>query len=527
MRTMQMAHVMNDSKSFVDRPLKASVQTVLDEFKKLPKKPSSADCIKFMDKWMHPPGYEVQKVTPADWVENPAFVSALPVELRPIGKSLHSKWHELVRTFNFTGLCDGCYSSIAVPNPFVVAGGRFREYYYWDSYWILQGLLVSDMTTTARHMVDNMVHLVNTLGFIPNGGRIYYLNRSQPPFLTLMAHMLYQRTQDTEWIKSILPTLENEYQFWMEERTTRIDSGEGKTWTVQRYLADTVYPRPESYREDYSTCIDSNSLASNCYRNLASGAESGWDFSSRWLSDWDSLNTIRTASVIPVDLNSIMYRIELALADIYTSIGNNTRAHHWVNAAANRATTIHKVFWSDFAQTWGDYIADRNNGDIPFYIANLMPMWAGAHHQSPQEVLNIVKRLWPKIFYENAGIPTSLIQSRQQWDFPNAWAPLQQFIIDGLDSLNLPEATSLADKLAISWFNTNYCAWQATEKASGLFFEKYDVLKPGSAGGGGEYSVQAGFGWTNGVMLKLLQTRSHVLSVPDCSKIGTLQDYTN
>lgn len=522
---MQLAHITNDSKSFVDRPLKASVETVLAEFKKLPSKPTAAQCTSFMDKWMHPAGYEVQKVTPTDWVENPKFISELPDDLKPIAISLHSKWHELVRTFNFTGLCDGCYSSIEVPNPFVVAGGRFLEYYYWDSYWILQGLLVSDMTTTARHMVDNMLHLVKKFGFIPNGGRVYYLNRSQPPMLTLMVEMLFERTQDVEWLKTTLPTLEAEKHFWNTDRSMRIDVD--GPWTVYRYIADTVQPRPESYREDYQTCLGAPSSAPTCYRNLASGAESGWDFSSRWLSDWDNLNTIRTSNVIPVDLNSIMYRIDVALVNLYTKVGNDSRAQHWAASASQRATTIHKVFWNDYAQSWGDYIPDRGTSDLPFYISNLVPVWAGAQHQSPQEVLALVKRLWPKIYFENAGVPCSLIQSNQQWDFPNAWANLQQFIIDALDSLNLPEATSLADKLAVSWFNTNYCAWKSTESSGGLFFEKYDVLKPGQAGGGGEYAVQAGFGWTNGVMLKLLQTRPHILSIPDCTQIGTTATHTN
>lgn len=513
---------MQDSKSFVDRPLKASVEKVLEEFAKLPPGTTREEYSAFMDQWMFPPGYEVEAVTPTDWQENPAFVRKLPNELKPIGNALHAKWLDLVRRFEVTGLCDDCYSSTPVPNPFVVAGGRFREFYYWDSYWCVQGLLVSGMNTTARHVVDNLLYMVNKYGFVPNGGRIYYLNRSQPPLLTLMVKMLHDQIGDTHWLHSAMNTLEAEYKFWTNMKSIYVDDLRGKKWVLQRYYAVTFLPRPESYKEDIATChrtSPSDPAETYCYRNLASGAESGWDFSSRWLADWDQLRTIRTQSVIPVDLNSILYRVETTMAGLYTTLGNSTRANYWLSLAATRRQAIRNIFWSDFTGIWNDYITETSRTNDAFYVSNLLPVWAGAHHQSPQEVLKVFKMLWPKIFFPNGGIPTSIIMSRQQWDFPNAWAPLQQFVLDALDDLHLPEATKMADQLAVAWFNTNYCAWKATEKQGGLFFEKYDVLKPGQAGGGGEYVVQDGFGWTNGVMLKLLQTRSHLLKIPDCSKI--------
>jgi hypothetical protein len=68
----------------------------------------------------------------------------------------------------------------------VVPGGRFEESYYWDSYWIIRGLLICDMTETAWGVISNLLEDVTNFGFVPNGGRIYYLDRSQPPLLTLM-----------------------------------------------------------------------------------------------------------------------------------------------------------------------------------------------------------------------------------------------------------------------------------------------------------------------------------------------------
>merc|ERR1719469_1515396 len=100
----------------------------------------------------------------------------------------------------------------------VVPGGRFRETYYWDSYWIVRGLLVSGMFSTARHLVENLLDDVRNFGFVPNGGRIYYLDRSQPPLLTEMVLAVLDASPDdaarAAWLSEVLPVLMMEYEFW-------------------------------------------------------------------------------------------------------------------------------------------------------------------------------------------------------------------------------------------------------------------------------------------------------------------------
>jgi alpha,alpha-trehalase len=515
---MQDKHVTNDSKQLVDRPLKASVDDVLFAFQQIPDRSPQQVYEKFVELWMHPAGYEVQQVIPNDWVERPGFVNDLPQPLQPFALSLHSKWRTLVRIFNDTGLCDGCYSSIPVPYPFVVAGGRFLEFYYWDSYWALQGLLVSNMTETAKNVVDNLLYIVDKYGFVPNGGRIYYLNRSQPPMLTLMVKMLYSVTGNIDWLRKALPTLEREYQWWIDNRQVERRGQDGGEHKAQRYKAGTQSPRPESYREDMLTAsLLPPKERPICYQDLASGAESGWDFSSRWLRDFNQLSSIRTSDIVPTDLNSILFVVEQSLAELSLEVGNSSRAAFYLSQSKQRSSAIKNLFWSEYSQSWSDLAIVAKTAESPFYISNLMPIWAKAYHQTPEEALKIIKNIWPQMLFPG-GVPTSFIMSKQQWDFPNAWAPLQQFLIDALDGLNLPEATAMADQLALAWFNSNYCAWEATLSQGGLFFEKYDVTKPGSAGGGGEYEVQAGFGWTNGVLLKLLKTRSHLFEIPHCIK---------
>ena len=76
-------------------------------------------------------------------------------------------------------------SLLPLPNPYIVPGGRFREVYYWDSYFTMLGLKESGEIKTIEDMVNNFAFMINTYGHIPNGNRSYYLSRSQPPFFAL------------------------------------------------------------------------------------------------------------------------------------------------------------------------------------------------------------------------------------------------------------------------------------------------------------------------------------------------------
>ena len=69
------------------------------------------------------------------------------------------------------------HSLLPLPGITAVPGDRFRELYYWDSYWVIKGLLVSGMTDTATSEVRNLLSLVETYGHVPNGARVYYINR--------------------------------------------------------------------------------------------------------------------------------------------------------------------------------------------------------------------------------------------------------------------------------------------------------------------------------------------------------------
>jgi alpha,alpha-trehalase len=138
------------------------------------------------------------------------------------------------------------YSMIYTSNPVIVPGGRFREFFYWDSYWIMKGLLHSEMYNTTKGMVVNLIEMVNLLGYVPNGGRVYF-RRSQPPLLIPMMKEYIDATQNIDFLRQSISALEKEFDFWVKNRLYTVQTN-GKSYEVFRYNVEYAGPRPESYR---------------------------------------------------------------------------------------------------------------------------------------------------------------------------------------------------------------------------------------------------------------------------------------
>ncbi|HLZ17538.1 MAG TPA: trehalase family glycosidase, partial [Cyclobacteriaceae bacterium] len=187
-------------------------------------------------------------------------------------------------------------SLIPLPHPYIVPGGRFREIYYWDSYFTVLGLRESGRIDLIQSMVDNFAYLIDTVGYIPNGNRTYFLGRSQPPFFSLMVKLLSEEKAKSKEGKEIstlvkyLPFLEGEYLFWMKgaedlngkqaakHRVVRLPDGA----ILNRYWDENNTPRPEAFKEDVELSHQSTQGREELFRHLRAAAESGWDFSSRW-----------------------------------------------------------------------------------------------------------------------------------------------------------------------------------------------------------------------------------------------------
>jgi alpha,alpha-trehalase len=164
------------------------------------------------------------------------------------------------------------------------------------------------MAETTKSMIKNFVHIVEKYGFIPNGGRVYYLRRSQPPLLTGMVYEYYEATHDMQFLLEVLPVLEKEMRWWERYRGVKVTVN-GKDYTMYQYRTQSNVPRPESYKEDKKTTnhVEEMTQKRRIWRDLASAAESGWDFSSRWFGDGLTIETIETTQVVPVDLNAYVF----------------------------------------------------------------------------------------------------------------------------------------------------------------------------------------------------------------------------
>lgn len=390
-------------------------------------------------------------------------------------------------------------SLIPLPHPYLVPGGRFREIYYWDSYFTMLGLQVSGRTDLIQHMVDNFTCLINTLGYIPNGNRTYYLGRSQPPFFSFMVKLLAESKKNV--LTKYLSALEKEYQFWMRgakevseqqpalHRVVRMPDGS----ILNRYWDEHDTPRPESFKEDVELARHSLQKPEVLYRHLRAAAESGWDFSSRWFKDENLFSTIHTTEIIPVDLNCLLYHLEQVIAEGHKESGNNSQAALFLGSANHRKAAIKKYCWDATRGFFFDYDFVSQKLKNCYTLAAVFPVFVEI--ASPDQALVLQKVLGDQ-FLKPGGLTTTIFNSGQQWDAPNGWAPLQWIAVKGLQNYGLDE---LANKIKHAWLETNEKVFEHIGKMT----EKYDVWNSHGEASGGEYPNQDGFGWTNGVYLAL------------------------
>lgn len=287
--TVQMARINEDSKTFVDMKLKRppnETMALFDQFMaSVDQKPTRNQIIDFVNTNFDEEGKEFEDWIPDDWVAHPKFIDSIKDErFQQWGLKLNAIWKILGRKMrDHVQHNQNLYSIIWVPNPVIVPGGRFREFYYWDSYWIVQGLLLSEMHDTVRGMLENFLYIIDHYGHIPNGGRIYYLARSQPPLLVPMIKLYYEHTRDVKFIQDNIHLMEREFHFWMKNHTKTV-LHDGANYTLAVYGDYSYGPRPESYSEDVDSAaiFPDRTKKEAFYSELKAGAESGWDFSSRW-----------------------------------------------------------------------------------------------------------------------------------------------------------------------------------------------------------------------------------------------------
>ncbi|RPD56072.1 glycoside hydrolase family 37 protein [Lentinus tigrinus ALCF2SS1-7] len=635
LQTVNIAALYADPKTFVDKPTSKSSQEVLSAFQAITND-TEGNIVDFVDDNFRGEGLELEAVALSSFNADPAFLNNVSDPLvKAFSQTVHGFWTQLIRQTNQSTLCPegtesgSCESSlIPLNHTFVVPGGRFREQYYWDSYWIVQGLIKSQLYDIVKDTLENFMDELENFGFIPNGGRIYYLNRSQPPLFIHMLSDYVAASNDTSVLDRGLPLAEAELKWWAQNRSLNVTSPfTNKTYTMARYAVNNTAPRPESYLTDYLTANDpalstplTEDQRSNLYAELASGAETGWDYSSRWLKDPlagsasdqnPKLRSLNVRGTLPICLNSILYKAHLLLADLYETKQTNSSSvsTHRATAEAIRAGIL-DLFWDPSKLAFYDFNLTSNARSTVFNVATFYPLWNGIVPDellsSSQNAFGFFSSLNMVLNRYNGTYPVTFLETGLQWDAPNSWPPHQYIALEALRALPsnvssgalptpssdqstfslipdgqllvsedaLPKqslignnnastsgssadinkldgtvfnggnktdgegwAATLQRELANRYIASALCSWHATGgeipnvlprlstqelnvtqsvNNTGNMFEKFSISDVDSAGRGGEYTVQAGFGWTNGVVLWVASTYGNVLVAPQC-----------
>jgi len=481
-KDVQTQHIFSDCKTFADATARVDWQSACKQYEQIAPLNKT----------------QLRDFVDAHFITTPLLTMKGAANTTSVKGYINSLWSGLRREAD----THKANSLLALKHSYIVPGGRFQEIYYWDSYFTALGLIDADKSDVVEDMLQNFIDLINDYGCIPNGNRSYYLSRSQPPILALMVELLWQhthsKTHNLAWLKLCVEALIKEHAFWMQGAGTLDDAQTSVKRVVtmpcggvlNRYWDDEAAPRAESLREDLALASGfSDDKKPEFYRNIRAACESGWDFSSRWLAESNLLSSIQTTDIVPIDLNCLLYNLENQLSEYFKLLGNEQQSQTYSSYAVKRKSLINQYLWSNEKRFFVDY---NHKLSKPSAILSAAASTALFVNLASQQQAELVANVLSEQFLKAGGIVTTVVDTPQQWDSPNGWAPLQWFAVKGLCNYGIEQ---LATRIMKNWltmveqdFIENKC-----------LLEKYNVCTPQKKASGGEYQVQQGFGWTNGV----------------------------
>ena len=363
---------------------------------------------------------------------------------------------------------------VGLPNPYLVPAFEeghdfdFNEMYYWDSYFMVQGMLDADHKDLVMGMLDNLLYMQKRFGVIPNASRTYLMGRSQPPFLTSFIFDVYDAYDPGKaWLKKSIEQAKDEYaRVWLSK---------------SKPAAHLVY-------EGLSRYYDIN------YINDLAEAESGWDMTPRFGR--------KCLNYLPIDLNCLLYKYETDFAKAAEILDDKKEAQLWEGRAKHRKKIVNNLMWSSTKSLFFDYNYVKERRGTVSSLASYYAMWSGL--ASEKQARQMVRNL--KRFEQKGGLSTTdqqlsaLVPGAMptQWAYPNGWAPLHFIVIEGLRQYGYDyEARQIANK----WLKTNLDWFHKND----VFLEKYNVVSPDKPPAKGLYPSQTGFGWTNAIFERLCQ----------------------
>jgi alpha,alpha-trehalase len=398
--------------------------------------------------------------------------------VKPVMDYIRSEWEATVRSVG-----RDAHPRLYLPHEFTApcASDRFQELYYWDTYFTHLGLLRHDRVDLVQSNIRNMFYMIRKYGFVPNSNAVYHLNRSQPPYLSMMVRDLYERTQDRGWIRAAWEPLRSEYDFWMSRRGTSVG--------LNRHLHEaTDHDLTEFYEHTLMKRLGLERTDAKAMRDVASHyvaeAESGHDFTPRFGG--------RCADYAPIDLNCTLYQYERNFAD-FSRILSLGEERMWLDRAGERLARLRRYAWNPSLGAFTDYDVVH---DEPGGLAHAASFWALAFGLATAGEARSTARLLRRLEREH-GVATcedGPESRRYQWGFPNAWPPVQVMVCRGLARYGY---TKEAARIARKYVETVTGRFEAT----GALWEKYDSVT--GEPGGAEYEPARMMGWSAGTFVYL------------------------
>lgn len=389
-----------------------------------------------------------------------------PAELEPILEYIDRMWAVLtVYNPKDRGTLIGLPKPYIVPSSQAHEGFVFKEMYYWDSFFIAQGLFGTRHQKLAGDMLENLLYLQRRFGIIPNGNRYYYISRSQPPLLTTYILDVYKYLRKSKkWLSRAMATAESEYL---------------QVWT------NSMHPNAHQVYQGLSRYYDINRED-----NLAEAA-SGWDMTPRFEN--------KCLDYLPVDLNALLYKYEKDFETVNSLLGRPMDAAMWAKRAYRRKVRMNKLMWDEEAGFFFDYNYITGQRSPIWSLAAYFPLWAGM--VSDEQAERLVQNL--KKFQFKGGLATTSKESVAstparglQWEYPNGWAPLQWVVVQGLVKYGFRDE---ADLVVRTWLRSNVMMFKQHQ----MLYEKYNVVDIAAKPKDGLYPSQEGFGWTNALFYRL------------------------
>lgn len=405
----------NDSKSFADaQPLRAPALILRDYRAAVPA--DRTQLAAFVQRNFAPP---------ARWPEVPPAGLDLPHYIAALWPLL---LHPALQPPDFS-------SALGVPFAYAVPGGRLRELHYTEAYFMMLGLIRDGRGDLARGMLDDCAALINRFGHVPAGARTYYLSRSGLPLFYRMIGLLYAEDPAAGYA-SYLPELKREYSFWMQgsaglaaghsiEHVVALPDGA----LLNRFWDALGEPRDEAFREDTELATHTAREAASLYRDRRAAAESGWGLSARWLADLAQPASVQTTALLPVDLNSVLFGLEHAIADGCERRHDQACATEFLARAWRRKQAINRYLWSPAKGAYLDYNWQQGQPSSILSAAMLYPLFVGI--ASSAQAKSVAMRAWQQLL-GTQGLAATSPWGAHAGSPPDVWAPLQWIAVQGL-----------------------------------------------------------------------------------------------